>query len=340
MADQKFDERFKLRYLHPRFLFSWLGIAILAILAYIPSRCRDAIADLTYKPLSKLNVGFKRKALVNLRLAFPDMTSQQLEELYADFLRVGIKVTLGYGIPFFRSREYLKSTYIVTGEEFLKEAVSLNRPILFMAPHAWAIDHCGLYLSASGLNMCTMMHSSKNQVYDWFMNKMRLKFGGKVYERGAGVRSVLKALKDGYHCFFLPDQDLGEKSSRFVKFFAEDKASLIVLPKISQFGNAVILPMFSCYNEERRKYEVVFDHYFDNYPSDDLMKDVRRMNASIEHLVEGREKQYMWFLQIYKSRPGGWTMSYAEASKKENLRNLKEYLKNKKVEELSRKDRS
>ena len=63
--------------------------------------------------------------------------------------------------------------------------------------------------------------------------------------------------------------------------------------------------MFSCYNEEQHRYEVVFDRYFEGYPTGDIMADVRRMNAVIEKLIQGREKQYMWFLRYFKTRKDG-----------------------------------
>lgn len=304
-GDRKFDRSFRKAYLHPRYLPVWILLGILGILSFIPPVIRDFMANLLYRPL--MSLPFKQKKIVytNLKLCFPEKSAEEIEVITRDFFRVGLKVTLGYGESFFRSRKYLRKTYMVTGEEYLKEALALGKPIIFMAPHAWAIDHAGLYLSASGLTMCTMMHTSKNPVYDWFMNSMRLKFDGKVYERGAGIKSIVRALRDGYHSFFLPDQDLGEANSVFVKFFAQDKCTLMVLPRLAKMADAAVVPMFSCYNEEQHRYEVVFDRYFEGYPTGDIMADVRRMNAVIEKLIQGREKQYMWFLRYFKTRKDG-----------------------------------
>lgn len=303
MADKKFDKKVKAYYFKPKYWCSFLGIAILAILAYIPPLIRDSIASLLSFFLAKINIKFKKFCFMNFRRAFPQMTIEEMEKLYHEFIRVGFKVILGYGEPLFRSKKHIMKSFKVTGEEYLKAALATGRPIVFMAPHAWAIDHCGLYLSSSGIKMCTMMHSSKNDVYDWFMNSMRMKFGGKIYERGAGIKTIITALNEGYHSFFLPDQDLGRASSIFVPFFGSEKSTLIVIPKLAKLTNAVILPLFSCYNEEERKYEIVFEPFFDNYPTGDIKNDVIRMNKAIEHLILGREKQYMWFLQIYKTRP-------------------------------------
>ena len=250
---------------------------------------------------------------------------KEKDNLYRKFIRVGAKSILAYGETFFKSKKAIANNYLVQGLENLQYAQKLGKPIIFMAPHTWTIDRGGLYLSAIGLKMmaphtwtidrgglylsaiglkmCTMMHTSKNEVYDWFMNSMRLKFGGKVFERSSGIKSIIKALKSGYSCFFLPDQDLATGNSVFVDFFASKKSTLTVLPKLARLGDATVVPIFCCYNEKQHKFEVVFGDVFENYPSGGLISDVRMMNESIENLITTREEQYMWFLKIYKTRP-------------------------------------
>lgn len=309
-TDQKFDNSFKLRYLKPKFWVNWFLLGVLGVLSFIPARVRDFFCNLVVGLLSSFTIKHKKLCLINLKACFPDLTLKERKCIYRDNLRVGLKVILGYGELFFRGDKFIEKSFMVTGREYLDEALATGRPIVFMAPHAWAIDRCGIYLSMIGLPMCTMMHSSGNEVYDWFMNSMRLRYGGRVYERNSGIKCIIRALKDGYHAYFLPDQDLGPKSAVFVPFFGKDKASLVVLPKIAALSNAIIVPFFSCYNEERHCYEVVLEEYFKNYPSADLTADVRKMNAATEHLILGREKQYMWFLKYFKTNKPGETQIY------------------------------
>ncbi len=300
--DRHYDASFSSRYLHPRYWLSWAGIGFLGILAVVPAVLRDLFADLLCALAWRINHRMKKYTLVNLTMAFPEMSEAEKLRIYRDFLRVGLKVMLGYGETFYRSREHIRNGYLCVGREHFDAAAASGKPVVFMAPHAWAIDRCGLFLSANGLTMCTMMHTSKNAVYDWFMNSIRLKYGGKVFERGSGIRTIIKSLREGYSSFFLPDEDLGEKGAVFADFFASPKATLVTVGKLAKLGGALVVPMFSCYNEEKHAYEVVFGPAFDNFPSDDV-SDTRRLNRCIEDLVRGREKQYMWFLRMYRTRP-------------------------------------
>lgn len=58
----------------------------------------------------------------------------------------------------------------------------------------------GRYFSMMGIEMCTMMKSPKDQVFDWYINRERAK-GGKVYERSAGIKPAIKSIRAGASFF-------------------------------------------------------------------------------------------------------------------------------------------
>ncbi|MCR5536748.1 MAG: lipid A biosynthesis (KDO)2-(lauroyl)-lipid IVA acyltransferase [Succinivibrio sp.] len=303
MNTKIYDLSFKAEYLHPRHWPSWLAILLVGLLSFIPAALRDACADLMALPLSKLNIKFRRKVLENFDKAFPRLTEDERQALYHRFVRVGLKVILGYGEGFFRSRNYLRKKLIAQGEEYFEAARASGRPIIYLGSHSWAIDHSSLYLSSHGVKGCSFMHTSKNPIFDYFMNHIRMRFGGVIYERSSGIKPLIRNLHQGLNVLFFPDEDLGAKSAVFVNFFASPKATLVVIPKLARLGRALVLPMFGAYNEQKHCYEVIFSPAFENYPSGDDEQDARRMNEAIEQGLQGREEQYMWFLGFYRTDP-------------------------------------
>jgi len=231
------------------------------------------------------------------------LEKEKKDKLYKSFVRIGLKVVLGYGVPFVRSKEYVKRSFKVTGQENLDKAVSKKKPILFVGSHCWTLDSSGSFLISKYEKVVGLVHSTHNPVHNYCMNKMRLKFGGKVYERKDGIKNIIKSLKDGYYCAFYPDLDLGPDSSLFVDFGGSKKATLTAVPRIVRLSDAVVVPMTPTYNEKEHKIEITFYPHFENYPTGDLEADVRRVNKSIEDGLKGREEQYMWFLRIYRTRP-------------------------------------
>lgn len=286
-----------------KYLPSWLVLGLLAICAYIPNRLRDLIAIVLASIIAFIPLKPRRIAYANMRTAFSDLSAKECRRLYFKSLAVGISVALSYGQPTFLPRFLLKRSWSVKGKEHLDYALSLNKPIIFVAPHTYAIDRCGLYLSYLGIPMCTMVHRQKNKVYDWFLNQQRLTFGGSVFERSAGLRTLIRELKAHHSCFFLPDEDLGEQSSLFIDFLGVPKATVSTLPKLAKVSQATVMQLFSVYNFKTAKFEVHFSPVFENYPSDDLKRDLRYMNEQIELKLLQHKEQYMWFLRFFKTVP-------------------------------------
>ncbi|MCR5085673.1 MAG: hypothetical protein K6A65_09270 [Succinivibrionaceae bacterium] len=305
LRNGRFDPQSYRRLLGPRYWLSWLSLLLLVILAYVPNRVRDLLALLLGSLLSLLPIPPRRIAYANLRCAFSDISPKECRRIYRRATSLVLSIMFSYAEPSVLPISWLKRRWIVHGKEHLERAISSGRPIIFVAPHCIAIDRCGLYLSYLGLPMCTMMHSQRNPVYDWFLNRQR-QLGATVYERSAGLRAILRELKAGHHCFFLPDEDLGRgaaASSRFVPFFGIPKATVSSLPRLAKMGNALCIQFFSSYSFSSASFEIHFSEPFDPYPTDDLDADLLTMNGFIERELRRMPEQYMWFLRFYQTVP-------------------------------------
>lgn len=298
-----FDKSSWKKLLAPKFWPSWLSLGLLCLCAFIPGRVRDVIA-ISFSYLGALIPSRPRRlCYANLRTAFPNLSAHECRVLYRKSLAVGFSVLLSYAQPLVLPKFILKRGWRVFGLEYLEDAKKSGKATLFIAPHCYAIDRCGLYLSFAGFPMCTMMHSQRNKVYDWFLNTQRLTFGGAVYERGSGLRTIIRELRQCHSCFFLPDQDLGKENSLFVPFLGVPKATLSSLPGLARVGRAQVMQIFSTYNFKTATFDVHFSPIYPNYPSDNLYNDLKVMNDEIGRMIEKFPEQFMWFLRIFKTRP-------------------------------------
>lgn len=298
-----FDPQSYKKLLKLRYMPAWLSLGLLALLAFIPNRLRDLLCIVLSYPAVMVPTRPRRIAYANLRTAFPDISAKECRRIVRRMMATGLTVFLAYAEPSVLPLALLRRRWKVVGGEYLQQAREQGQAIIFVAPHSLAIDRCGLYLSYAGLHMCTMVHQQKNPVYDWFLNAQRLRFGGAVYERSAGLRTIIRELKAGHSCFFLPDQDLGRENSRFVNFLGVPKATVTTLPKLAKAGNAAVMQLFSVYNFKTACFEVHFSPLFADYPSGDLQADLTYMNQVIEDMVRRYKEQYMWFLRFFKTRP-------------------------------------
>ncbi len=300
-----FDGRFQAAFLRPRHWPTWFSIGLLALLAWCPVRLRDAFAGVWAGVLIRLSPKQCYIARTNLGLCFPELDDAAREALLKRSVEIGLKCFLAFGEPTFLPKRMLMKRYRLQGWEQIEAGLQTGRPIIFMIPHTWAIDVGGLYFSGSGLKMCTMMHSAKNVIFDWFINRQRVRFGGQVFERSAGIKSVIKSMREGHHFFYLPDQDHGAEASLFVPFFGHPKATLPALPKLARLTDALVFPVLAVYNDRRHEYELIVRPAMADYPSGDVLADSRRMNEEIEVLLDPWREQYMWFLKYFQTRPEG-----------------------------------
>ena len=308
--DPVFDTRFCASFLHPRHWLTWLSLALLLVLAWFPVRMRDVLARSFAPVLIRFSKRQCNVARTNFQLCFPELDAAAQEALLKHSIEIGLQTFFAFAEATSLPTSWFMRRFKLQGWEHVEQALTTGKPIIFMIPHSWAIDLAGLYMTALGLPMCTMMHSAKNPVYDWFLNRQRVRFGGKVYERSAGLKPIIKDMRNGYHFFYLPDQDHGHDASIFVPLFGVPKATLPALPKLSKLAGAVVLPVLATYNETTYQYELQIRPTMAPYPTSDLLADVRYMNAEIEMLLKNHPEQYMWFLKYFRSLPDGSKRKY------------------------------
>lgn len=282
---------------------SWFALGILAVLAYVPNRIRDLFAILIAYPLSLINIRFKKVVFANLRTAFPEKSESDYKVIYRKLLTHAIITGFAFGEGVFLPRFMVERSWIVKNPEVLKAALDDKRPIIFCVPHTFSLDRGGLYLTANRLPMFGVANDQSNPVFNWFMNYQRVIYGGTMHTRAAGFRSILKALKQGRHCYFLCDEDLGDDVPNvFTDFYGVPKAMVDTLPKMARLTKSQVVVLTITYSISKARYELEFTR-LDDFPSNDVGADLNRVNKVFEQHLSGHIEQYMWFLRLFKTRP-------------------------------------
>ena len=245
---------------------SWFALGILAVLAYVPNRIRDLFAILIAYPLSLINIRFKKVVFANLRTAFPEKSESDYKVIYRKLLTHAIITGFAFGEGVFLPRFMVERSWIVKNPEVLKAALDDKRPIIFCVPHTFSLDRGGLYLTANRLPMFGVANDQSNPVFNWFMNYQRVIYGGTMHTRAAGFRSILKALKQGRHCYFLCDEDLGDDVPNvFTDFYGVPKAMVDTLPKMARLTKSQVVVLTITYSISKARYELEFTR-LDDFP--------------------------------------------------------------------------
>ncbi|WP_422014941.1 lipid A biosynthesis acyltransferase [Roseateles sp.] len=277
-------------------LLSWLPFRVIAALGWLIGH---AVASV---PSSRRRIGRR-----NLARCLPDWTAAERGRLLRRHFVAMVQMLLEYGYCWFASPERLRQLMKIEGLEHLKALD--GRPVILMMPHFTGLDMAGLRVSLE-TPLVSIYSRQKDAWLDEFFRTRRLRLGtGIIFSRQQGTRSVIRALRDGYRLYYLPDQDFGHRDSVFVPFFGVPAATITGLSRMAAVANAAVLP---CYpRREANGYTLVIEPPLADFPSADATADAARMNAVIEAQARRQLHQYFWLHKRFKSRPPGEADFYA-----------------------------
>ncbi len=243
--------------------------------------------------------------LLNLRLCFPEKTEAErrliLRKHFCELFITG----LDYGLLFTASAARLKRLIKFRNFNHLEKFYE-QRPVILLAPHFLALDIGGNRVTVD-IAGYTMFSEPRNVYFGEKLKAARMRFlklsGGEIFSRQEGLRSIVKKMKQNkWPFYYLPDQDMDEKSSVYVPFFAHPTcATLDTLPKLAKLADAVVIPMATY--REGNHYVVEFCPAWEDYPTGDTVADVARMNRAIEAMILKHPEQYLWMHKRFKTQP-------------------------------------
>jgi len=120
-------------------------------------------------------------------------------------------------------------------------------------------------------------------------------------------------MREGRPLYYLPDQDYGPRDAIFVPFFGVPAATIPGLSRIARVARARVLPCVTRMRPGGAGYVLRIEPAWDNFPTDDLVADTRRMNAYIEQCIADMPEQYNWMHRRFKTRPAGEAGFYRES---------------------------
>jgi Kdo2-lipid IVA lauroyltransferase/acyltransferase len=288
-----------------RKLGTWLGVLVLWLVHFLPMRWIGAIGAALGSILYRFGRG--RVTRVNLALCFPDMTEEARHALGAKHFRMLGRNAVELSIMVWGSSEQLLRLIRVEGLEHLKAAE--GRPIIALAPHFIGLNMGGIRVACEYPGTASIYSKQKNPVLDRIFLKARTRFGNPhLVSRQEGLRSVIRVVKSGKPFYFLPDMDFGSRDAIFSPFFGVPTATITTLPRLAKLTGAVVIPVIT--RQEGDGYVVRFYPAWQDYPTDDIEADVRRMNAFIEDRVREMPEQYFWAHKRFKTRPPGEPSPY------------------------------
>ena len=245
----------------------------------------------------------RRVCLINLERCFPQLGPAERKRLARAHFRAQGRAILERSILWWASRERIMRLVRITGREHLEP--ELGKPLIILVPHFVALDAGGTRITCE-YDWCAVYARQKSRLMTDMLVWGRTRFGKqKLFSRQEGIRGAIVSLREGVPLYYLPDQDYGARDAVFVPFFGVPAATITGLSRLATLAHARVVPCITRMFPGGRGYEVRFYPAWENFPSDDVKADARRMNAFIEERVREMPEQYNWAHKRFKTRPPG-----------------------------------
>jgi Kdo2-lipid IVA lauroyltransferase/acyltransferase len=241
---------------------------------------------------------------INLAKCFPDKSSAERETLARAHFRAFTRAFIEQGILWWSSKQKIRELVALEGLENLRGHA---RTIVF-APH-----FVGFEATLQRLTLdfpVSMMYSrQKDPLFEARLYKGRTRFGGVMLPRQAGIKSGIEIIESGTLYYYLPDLDFGPNRSVFVPFFGVPAATVTGLAYIARTTGAAVVPCVTRMLPGGGYVARLYPAWSD-FPSNDDVRDARRMMAFIEERVLEMPEQYFWLHKRFKTRPEGEARFY------------------------------
>lgn len=287
-------------------IFTRATVSLLWLLHWLPLPALRAIGSLLGRILYALGRERRHVALSNLRRCFPELSENERERLarrhFVAFARAFLDRTLLWWAP----RERLERVIRVSGREHLRSAD--GRPTILLAPHFVGLDAGGTMMTML-TSLVSVYSAQKNPVFNEVLLGGRLRFNAPVLlSRQDGMRKAVKAMKEGYPFYYLPDMDFGARDAIFAPFFGVPAATITGVSRLARLIDARVVPCIARMVPDG--YEIELQPAWNDYPGASVEADTLRMNQYIETQVRRMPEQYFWLHKRFKTRPPGEAKFY------------------------------
>jgi KDO2-lipid IV(A) lauroyltransferase len=293
----------RLQLASPLYWPAWACLGLLWSINQLPFRWQIGIGAALGKFVYLFKSKLKTITLTNIKLCFPDYTPAKCDALAKkSFAELGMGL-IEAGMAWWLPDEKLKAIYQIHGIENVDAAFAKGKGIILLGPHFTCLEMIARLLG---------MHYSFGVMY----RPHKKKFIAYIHERFRQrktiqhiprhrMRELLRALNNNTAIWYAYDVDGGPKRSVFAPLFGIQTASLTAVSRVAELSGATVVPISFYRREKEFGYDIYLGDAIANFPTDDLVADATRLNASLEEAIRRKPEQYVWQYKRFKTRPPG-----------------------------------
>ncbi len=288
---------------------TWKGHLLQFLLrgfSILPFAANRALGSLIGRLLLWIPNRTQQVARRNIALCFATMQEEEQEQMVQETM-----LGVGYGIAelgrFWQrpAQKTLDEIRQVHGEQAFRYAVADGKGVLLAVPHLGAWELLSVYLAHCG-KTTVLYREPRDPGLDKVITDGRERSGAKLVRAGgAGVRELIRALRQGQIVGILPDQQPKRGQGVFAPFFGIQAFTMTLFSRLAMRSK---VPVFTGYVERlpgTQGYELHFESVNEIATAADLDASVAQVNKAVERCARRIPVQYQWGYKRFSMRPDG-----------------------------------
>jgi KDO2-lipid IV(A) lauroyltransferase len=289
-----------------------LALGLMWLLHLLPQRALAWVGEAIGAAAFTLAKDRRHVCLTNLAKCFPELPDEARLRIAKRHFRLFGRFVLDHAILWWSPLDRFRAFVRFEDEEHL--LALRGQPVIVLAPHFLGLDMGGARIAAEGPT-ASMYQKQKNPVFDERIREGRMRYArmherSRLFSRQDGVLAVARTIKQGVSFYYLPDLDFGPRDTIFVPFFGVPTATITGVSRLARLAGAKVVPCVTRMLPAGEGYRVKLYPAWENFPTDDVEADTRRVNAFIEDRVRELPEEYYWLHRRFKTRPPGESSFY------------------------------
>src|SRR5438309_6347781 len=245
----------------------------------------------------------------NLALAYPEKSRRERARILRGvFTSLGRQLAEVCLFPKY-TLENVGKVVVYDGFENFERALARGKGVLFLTAHLGAWELSAFTHSLYGHPLHIVMRPLDNAYLDRLMRRYRTMHGNSTVDKDDFVRGLLSAMKAGETVGILMDTNMTPPQGVFTDFFGIPACTASGLARIALRTDAAVVPGFTIWDRELRKYRLRFDPALalirTGHEEADIVANTALFTKVIEDYVRRYPEQWLWVHRRWKTRPEG-----------------------------------
>lgn len=273
-----------------QYLSNLLIVGIIRLALSLPYAPRIRLVGRIMQHLIGPVAGYRKRALTNLALIYPDMPLRDREQIAAKCLNnVGRTLIENYSNHDFPKR---LANNPLTGPGFaaLETAAKEKRPVILVTGHYGNYEAVRAALAGRGYAVGGLYRNMRNPYFNAHYVRTMEAFGGPVFPQGRkGTKGFVRHLKEGGQLVLLFDQHV--RYAPAMNFLGQPALTAVSAAELSLRYNACLIPFYGIRKEDGLSFETVLEAPIEHTTPEEM---TQLVTDSLSRRVGADPSQWFW----------------------------------------------